>query len=144
MKRLAFIAALIAGASTAYAQGWYHPYNPYNNEPNRTEHEGWRGGWQPLAERYSAQQDRQFIAMGDRPLHRLRIEAAEGRPKITKIVIEFGGRFNGQTQVVSLYRPLAGYNRARDNELNGRDRPVRRIIVYSDPRFGGEYSVFGT
>jgi hypothetical protein len=145
MKRLAFIAAILTSASAAYAQGWYRPYNPYNNEPHVTEH--LRGGWEPLAERYQAS-ERQDINLGPntRPFHRIRIEAVEGRPKIDKVVIQFGSgskRYRSQ-QVVTMYRPLEGYNRARDIEVNGGERQINRIVVYADPRFGGEYSVFGT
>jgi hypothetical protein len=147
MKRLAFIAAILTSASAAYAQGWYRPYN---NQPYHVEHdrEHFRGGWEPLAERYEANSQRQDIVLGpnSRPFHRIRIEGVEGRPKIDRVVIEFGsGPKEYRTrQVVNLYRPLDGGNRARDIEVNGGERQINRIIVYADPRFGGEYSVFGT
>jgi hypothetical protein len=148
MKRLAIIAAILTSASAAYAQGWYRPYNNNPQPYHYGEHEHWRGGWEPLAERYQGSSVRQDIelAPNSRPFHRIRIEAVEGRPKIDKVVIEFGsGPKQYRTrQIVNLYRPLEGYNRARDIEVNGGERQINRIVVYADPRFGGEYSVFGT
>lgn len=144
MKRLALIAAVITSASAAYAQGWNRPYNG----ERYTTTDRWHAGWQPLAERYQASSERQDIVLGPntRPYRRIRIEAVEGRPKIDKVVIEFGSgpKQYRSTQVVSLNRPLEGGNRARDIEVNGGERQINRIIVYADPRFGGEYSVFGT
>src|SRR5262249_55453052 len=100
--------------------------------------------WTPLAERYSTDSERQFIEPGGQAFRRLRLEGVEGRPRITKVVIEFAGWRGHRVQVVNLHRPLVGYNRVRDIELNGGGEPINRIVVYADPRFGGEYSVFGT
>ena len=145
MKRLAFLTALIAGGSAAYAQPWYHPYNRDTyREPYRTEnpYERRQFGWEAIADRYSTDSARQFINPGDRAFRRLRIEVVEGRALLTKIVIEFA---NGGTQVLTMRRPLsAGYNRVRDIDLNGGWRRINRIVVYSDPRFQGSFSIFGT
>jgi hypothetical protein len=138
---------MIIGASPAYAQ-WWHPYNPYNHEPYRTETRERVQGWMPLATHYTTESERQDIVLGpdSARFHRIRLEATEGRPKITRVVLEFGsGPKQYRTrQIVNLYRPLEGYNRVKDIEVNGGDRQINRIIVYADPRFGGEYSVFGT
>ena len=136
MKRLAFIAAILTSASAAYAQGWYRPYN---NQPSHYgERDHLRGGWESLADRYSTDSERQFIAPGPRPLRRLRIEAVDGRPVIDQIAIQFA---NGTTQVIR--RPLRWDQRVRDIDLNGGARHVNRVIVYANPRSRGTYSVFG-
>lgn len=142
MKRLAFIAAMLVSTSAAYAQGWYRPYN---NEPYRgdrytehTEHDRFHHGWAPLADRYSTQSERQFIDPGPRPLHRLRLEANDGRPVIDQIAIQYA---DGTTQVIR--RPLGRATRVRDIDLNGGARHVNRVIVYANPRSQGTYSVFG-
>ena len=61
-------------------------------------------------------------------MHRLRIEAVEGRPVIAKIGIQFA---DGSTQAVE--RPLNWNRRVFDIDLNGHGRRVNRVIVYSNP-----------
>ena len=101
-----------------------------------------RGRWVPLATRYSARTDRQFIRLlGETGRFRkLRIEGVRGAPVIHRIAIEYVG--DPTTQVVDLNTQL----RRGQGEvivLNGRSR-INRIVVYSEPRFGGQYSVFGS
>jgi hypothetical protein len=136
MKRLAFIAAILTSASAAYAQGWYRPYNNTPQPYHYGEH--WRGGWEPLADRYSTDSERQFIDPGPRPLRRLRVEAVDGRPVIDQIAVQYA---DGTTQVI--HRPLRWRERVRDIDLNGGARRVNRVIVYANTRSQGTYSVFG-
>jgi hypothetical protein len=98
-----------------------------------------RGRWQALARGYSARTQRQFIHVRGERLSKLRIEADRGAPVIQKIAIEFG---NGEGQAVDLNMRLPrGTGEVID--LNGRDRRVRRIIVYTDGYSRGAYSIYG-
>lgn len=98
-----------------------------------------RGRWMPLARGYSAQSDRQFIMLRGTRLSKLRIEGVRGAPLIQKIAIEFG---DGSSQAVDLDMTLPrGAGEVID--LNGRTRRVNRIIVYTDPRNRGSYSLYG-
>lgn len=98
-----------------------------------------RGRWMTLASGFSAQSQRQFIATRGARLSKLRIEGVRGAPVIQKIAIEFG---DGTSQAVDLDMRLPrGAGEVID--LNGATRRVNRIIVYSDPRTRGSYSVYG-
>jgi hypothetical protein len=174
MKRLALLTtfALAASASSAFAWPWawtrenpdrvhapdrdvddtYDRYNDdryddfythdhYDRYTDSRWERDYRGHWQVLAERYTAQTDRQFINLRGQAgrLHRLRIEAVRGNPVIHQIAIEYT---DGNTQVVKLETRLPR-GAGEVIRLNP-DQPVHRIIVYTEPRFGGAYSIFGT
>jgi hypothetical protein len=98
-----------------------------------------RGRWRTLASGFSAQSQRQFINTNGQRLSKLRIEGVRGAPVIQKIAIEFG---DGTTQAVDLDMRLSrGTGEVID--LNGATRRVNRIIVYSDARTRGSYSLYG-
>lgn len=98
-----------------------------------------RGRWQTLARGYSTQSDRQMIELRGERLSKLRIEGVRGAPLVQKIAIEFG---DGSTQAVDLDMRLSrGTGEVID--LNGRNRNVKRIIVYTDPRNRGAYNLYG-
>ena len=98
-----------------------------------------RGRWMTLASAYSAQSQRQFIPVRGRGLSKLRVEGVRGAPVIQKIAIEFG---DGTSQAVDLDMRLPrGSGEVID--LNGGVRRVNRIIVYTDPRTRGSYSIYG-
>jgi hypothetical protein len=97
--------------------------------------------WVTLADRTSADSNRQFINIEGRDAYRqIRIEANRGAPIIKQIAIEFADE-RGNPQVIRMDARLpAGEGQTID--LNGGRRPVQRIIVYTEPG-GGSYSVFG-
>jgi hypothetical protein len=98
-----------------------------------------RGRWVPLASGYSGRTDRQFINVGNGRYRKIRIEAVRGEPVVTKIAIEFADH---TTQAVDLDSRLTrGAGDVID--LNGGVRQIHRIIVYTDRRGGGSYSVYG-
>jgi hypothetical protein len=98
-----------------------------------------RGRWVPIARGYSASTDRAFIKLRGEPFRRIRIEAVRGRPVIQKIAIEFQNR---ETQAVDLdMRLRRGEGEVID--LHGGERRINRIIVYTDPRSRGSYTVYG-
>jgi hypothetical protein len=117
--------------------GWTRDrYDRYDNSHWARD---FRGRWVSLARGYSARSDRQFIQVRGERLSKLRIEADRGAPVIEKIAIEFG---NGEMQAVDLNMRLTrGTGEVID--LNGRDRRVRRVIVYTDSRSRGAYSLYG-
>jgi hypothetical protein len=107
---------------------------------NRTHWYQQSGRWQPLARYYSARTDRQFIPVNGGRFSKIRIEAVRGEPVILKVAIEF---MNRTTQAVDLDARLTrGAGEVID--LNGGERRINRIIVYTDPRARGAYSLYGT
>lgn len=98
--------------------------------------------WVPLAVRYSARDRRQDIVLRGRGgrFDRIRIEAERGAPMVNQIAIEF---VNGAKHVVQMRARLpAGAGEVI--RLPGGDRRINRVIVYTEPRYGGMYSVYGT
>jgi hypothetical protein len=112
---------------------------------DRYEHSHWsrdfRGKWEPLAQGYNARSDRQFINIGGNGRYRkLRIEAVRGEPVLLKIAIEFMDR---TSQAVE-YRETLPTGTGEVIDLNGGDRRIKRIIIYTDPHSRGSYSVYGS
>jgi hypothetical protein len=99
------------------------------------------GGWRPLASEVSASSERQFINVENRAgrFDRLVLEGARGAPLIERVAVQFEDR---RTQVWNVNRRLRRGAEATI-DLGGR-KDVNRIIVYTNPRYGGAYSVFGT
>lgn len=115
---------------------------------NRERYDRWegsrwqrdRGRWEPLARGYDSRTERQFIKPGNNGRFRkLRIEGVRGEPVIMKIAIEFADKTG---QVVE-YRESLPAGTGEVIDLNGGDRRISRIIVYTDPRSRGSYSVYG-
>ena len=172
MRRIAILTALaMAIPATGYA--WPHgPIAQRGEDPRRTydrdrgdrdhydpdrsdagwsrerydryDHSRWardfHDRWVPLARGYSASSSRQFINIGGYGRYRmLRVQGVWGEPVLVKIAIEFT---NGTTQAVE-YRESLPRGTGEVIDLNGGDRRINRIIVYTDPRFRGAYSVYG-
>lgn len=159
MKRLSLLLALGILGATATAQAWpTYPRtvpreapdrygdvdSPYNHQ--RYDQRRWgrdfRGRWRVIAQDYSARADRQFIVLrgqGGR-FERLVVQAVRGNPVIHKIAVEYFN--NPNTHVINLETQLPA-GEAEVIRLDGSQR-INRIIVYTEPRYGGSYSVFGT
>jgi hypothetical protein len=96
--------------------------------------------WVQLADRYSAETPSQQILLRGRGEFRaIRVEAARGAPLIKKVTIDYE---DGTPQVVNLEARLAP-GEGKTIDLNGGRREVKRVIVYSEPGFGGAYNLFG-
>jgi hypothetical protein len=152
MRHIAFLTAIaIAAPVVAFAQ----PSRVYvrdrdaeitwtRDRYDRYDDSRWsrdyRGRWTPIARSYSTSSDRQFIKLRGEPFSKIRIEGVRGRPVIQKIAIEF---MNRTTQAVDLDMELRrGTGEVID--LHGRgDRRINRIIVYTDPRYRGSYTIYG-
>lgn len=159
MKRLSLFLALGIASSSAVAAADPYPSRAdrsdradrggdrYNGRPHtRYDEKRWgrdfRGRWVTLAREYSARTDRQFISVsgqGGRFDH-LILRADRGTPVITKVVIEYLNNPNAQAVTLDTRIPTGESEMIR---LNGSQR-INRIIVYSEPRYGGSYSIFGT
>ncbi len=154
MRRLIILALATlatAAASVASAQprrvtieerdrpGYYEEC--YDRYGRRLEPDRWRGRWMTLSEETSATSERQFINVLGRGgrMDRLILEGASGTPMIERVAVEFADR---QTQVWDLNRRLRPGADAVI-ELGGPKR-IHRIIVYTDPRYRGSYSIYGT
>lgn len=100
---------------------------------------GFRGRWVPLITGVPARTGRQFIQVRGGRFSALRIESVAGEPVIQKIAIEFRNRTG---QAMELWEPFpAGTGQVID--LVGGERRIDRIIIYTDPRSAGAYSVYG-
>lgn len=151
MKTLALITALTVGGTTAaLAQPavrvevrepivYVRERDHYDRYQDSHIHRDFRGRWTPLARAYSAQSERQFIHVNNGALRKLRVEAVRGRPVIEKVVIEFADR---TTQAVEINSTLDN-GQGEVIDLNGGTRRVNRVIVYTNPRARGSYSVYG-
>lgn len=162
MHRIAgIIAALVAGPSIALAQpppGEYPDYDdgswferkrdvdlyPRDYYPERDPYEGWHGQyryperWDPLAGYANARDGSTFVRVPPRTrMTRVRIEGAHGAPVVTMIEIHYA-RFTSRATVNR--RLLRG--ESVDIPLDPRRR-VRAIVVHTDPRYRGGYSVWG-
>lgn len=139
MKRLALFAFItsLAGACTASVSS--DPAYPRSGPGPRAERVQTR--WVTLADRYSADSNRQQIAIrGQDAFRRIRIEGSRGAPVIKQVAIEFAD--TRDTQVIRMDERLAP-GQGRTIDLNGGRRPVQRIIIYTAPEYGGSYSVYG-
>jgi hypothetical protein len=138
MRHLTFLTAaalavLPATAASAYPGG---PEQPLTGQRDQRFAER----WQTLSSFTPARQGRETVTLTgrDRKIDRIRIEAARGAPKIRRVIVQYANReveqkpvnmrlARGQQQIIEL----------------DRNRRVTRITVETDPRFGGEYSLYG-
>ena len=159
MKRISLLFAigLIGATATAQADPPYRrPVpreapahygdndSPYSHQRYDQRHWGrdFRGRWRVLAQENSAGSDRQFITLRGRGgrFERLVVHAVRGKPVIHKIAVEYLD--NPNTHVIDLETRLPA-GEAEVIRLDGSQR-INRIIVYTEPRFGGSYTIFGT
>ncbi len=151
MKRIVLLASIVfatgagctASVQTRPAQPTYVSNEPPPPPPPRP---GPGPGpvadrWVTLAESFAASTNRQMINISGRgEYRRIRVEATNGAPVIHQVAIEYMDDTN--TQVVKIDSRLPpGAGQVID--LAGGRRSVRRIIVYSEPQFGGSYAVYG-
>jgi hypothetical protein len=92
MTRLAFVLSIaIAGAAgcaaTVRTEPTYASHEPSPYHTSRAAPVNSR--WVTIADRYSADNDRQFISVNGGEFRRLRLEAVRGAPVIHKVAIEF-------------------------------------------------------
>jgi len=137
MLRVTLLASLLGIGCTGSASVSATRPQYSSTTPTRVE-----SSWVMLADRNTVDSNRQFINVrGQDAFRKIRIEAAGGAPVIKQVAIEFADEI-GNPQVVRLdQRMPAGQGQTID--LNGGRRPIQRIIVYTEPQYGGTYSVFG-
>lgn len=111
-------------------------YDRFAGTQWQTEH----GRWDRLV-RGNAASGRREVWINPQNKYRVfRLEALSGEPAISQIGIQFA---DGSKQIVQINGTLqAGSGEIID--LQGRERRIRRIIVYADPRSRGGYAIFGT
>ena len=154
MRKLALFTTLVLTASAGSALAWPWDWSrQWSNDHDRDDtyeegavtHYRWthdaRGRWVPLAVHESAFSNHQIVLQGEGgPMRRISIQADRGAPVVTRVTVEF---IDGQRpQIANVNRRLPSGTREVIS-LN-HNRGVKRIIVYTEPRFGGAYSVFGT
>jgi len=130
-------------------------YRPYDSRDVRYDREASRGDqysrwdarerdyygrWMPLVRGTLADDGRQnilFRGTGGR-VDKLRIQADRGAPLIKRVAVEYR---NGMREVIRVNTQLRrGQGQVIDVDDN---RRVREIIVITDPRYRGRYSVYG-
>jgi hypothetical protein len=109
---------------------------PYQRFDRTRWHRDFRSRWVTIANAYSATTNRQFIKMNGQTFDRLRIEAVRGAPLIKQVAVEYQ---DGNTQVVRLDERL---NQGAGEVLRLNGVPINRVIVYTEPRFGGAYGLY--
>jgi hypothetical protein len=135
----------------SYDDRGYHEYDSrdqrYDREADRRDrYSRWDRSrnydhrWLPLVRGTSADDGRQnilFRGNGGR-LDNLRLQADRGAPVIKRVVVEY---LNGAREVVRVNTQL----RPGQGQLIRVDQnqPVREIIVITDGRYRGRYSVYG-
>jgi hypothetical protein len=141
MRRLALLTtlALAGGTLTAAAD------NQWRDRDHRRDYgyrEGRRDrGWVQLAPVHRANTETNQIMLNGRHqrMRKLRIQAVRGAPVIYKVTIDYMDR---APQVISLQsRVVRGSSEVIRIDPNAR---IQRILVYSEPRYGGAYTVLGT
>ena len=142
MRKLALLTtlALAGGTLTAAAEP------QWRDRDNRREGYGYRDarrdrGWVQLAPIQTARNQTQQIMLdgNHQRIRKLRIQAVRGAPVITRVTIDY---LNREPQVVTVNsRVVRGDGEVIRIDPNAR---IQRIIVYTEPRYGGAYSVLGT
>jgi len=99
----------------------------------------YRGRWVPIAEWRSAAAPSSQIILRGRGGHfdRLRIEGARGAPVIQKVTVEYMDN-NAQVVPMNARLPRGAGEVIRLNN----PRPIKRVIVYTEPGYGGSYHVY--
>jgi len=99
----------------------------------------YRGRWVPIAEWRSAAAPSSQIILRGRGGHfdRLRIEGARGAPVIQKVTVEYMDN-NAQVVPINSRLPRGAGEVIRLNN----PRPIKRVIVYTEPGYGGSYHVY--
>jgi hypothetical protein len=140
MKQLVLLVTLAGIAASMGCTASVRAGDPaYAREPTRVQRVDTR--WVTIADRYSADSNRQFINLrGQEAYRRIRIEASRGAPVIKQVGIEYAD--SRDTQVIRIDERLAP-GQGRTIDLHGGRRPIQRIIVYTQPEYGGAYSVYG-
>ena len=156
MRKLALFTTLVLTASAGsaiagpwdWARDWSRDHDRDSGDRYRDRHgdQHWshdaRGRWVPLARHASGSAPQQQIVLQGQggPMRRLNIQADRGAPVVTRVTVEF---MDGQApQITNINRRLP--SGANEVIRLSRNDGVKRIIVYTEPRFGGAYSVFGT
>jgi hypothetical protein len=109
---------------------------PYETFDRTRWHRDYRSRWVTIANAYSAMTNRQFIPMRGQYYDRLRIEAVRGAPMINQIAVIYT---SGATQVIKMRTRLP---RGSGEVLRLNNEPIQRIVVYTDPRYGGAYGLY--
>jgi hypothetical protein len=134
MKRLCLLATLIGGLGACAATVGEPAYVV---SPG---HERVSTRWVMLADHYSAETNAQQIMLRGRgEFRQLRIEGERGAPVIKQVTIDYE---NMSPQIVHVNAQLA-QGQGQTIRLNGNGAEVKRVIVYTEPQYGGMYSVFG-
>ncbi len=147
-------ASSVASADDQYGRDYDYDYDrdgyrgarDYRGDSyDRDRHSRWDrdrhdGGWVPLVRGTPADDGRQNVVMRGRGarLDKLRLQADRGAPVIQRIAVEYQ---NGVRAIVRLNTQLQR-GQAQLIDLDD-DQRVRRIVVFTDPRYRGMYSVYG-
>jgi hypothetical protein len=140
MRKLALLAslALAGGTLTASAEPQWrdrdHRRDGYGYRDNRDNR------WRPIAQtQYARSDSQQILLYGNHPRYRaLRIQAVRGAPVIQAITIQY---INRPAQYIKLHQRIVPGN----DEIIRLDSPakIQRVIVYTEGRYGGAYTVLG-
>jgi hypothetical protein len=110
---------------------------PYQRFDRTRWHRDFRSRWVTLANGYAANTTRQNLPLRGQTFDRLRIEGVRGNPVITQVQIIYT---NGTIQKIDLD---ARFPVGAGEVLRLNASPIQRIVINTDPRSGGAYSLHG-
>jgi hypothetical protein len=98
------------------------------------------GQWVTLVAPVPTVRDRQFITIGPEQgrFDRVRLDMVRGDAFIQQIAVEY---MNGRTQVVPINRRVDRRDGSVVIPLDGSERAIKRVIVYTDDRSRGAYTL---
>jgi hypothetical protein len=100
----------------------------------------YHGRWRMLGGYIDARNDRQAINVGGARIHKLRIEAVRGEPRIERLTLVFG---DGSREDIEINERLDRRGAGEFVDLdNVGDRRIRRLIVHSAPDTRGVFAVY--
>ncbi len=160
MKRILLITALSAAGSMSVSAQPYRPapspqvdrrddrdYDgadyfereraPYQRFDRTRWHRDFQSRWVTLANGYAANTTRQNLPLRGQTFDRLRIEGVRGNPVITQVQVIYT---NGTIQKFDLG---ARFPVGAGEVLRLNASPIQRIVINTDPRSGGAYSLHG-
>ena len=152
MKTIALLTSLLIGGSSvaiadpprrdqdhdrdSYRYGDHDRYDRFGDSRWSREY---RNRWTAIGSRFTpATKSNQIILRGRGRFDKIRVEADRGQPVITGVTVEY---MNNATQVITM-RSRLSTGSGEVIRLN-RDTPIKRVIVYAEPRAGGRYTVYG-
>ena len=131
MKKLTVLATLFV-STPLIAQ--IDPHAPDQVQPRQDKEV-----WTELQGNVQVEGDHQVVPVKElAKIRRIRIEAKQGSPFVTQVMIKFQ---DGRKELWGVGKKLSGAGDGFDIEISRKDEPVESVIIFADPNQPGSYSV---